>query len=178
MKKIITWIPIVIAGIILIWQEDLYFNTIWELKIGSLNIWEINRFLPSLILFAVLTGFYTLTLFFINKKKIQKSSFNSISLGTIAILSSLPIYLLLYINDSSANPKQEIVTYKITGFEMMSAGKRKEHYPSIFIDSGYPNKRISLKGYSKEFVYSKKEAMLTIRNGHFGWPVIDEIKLK
>lgn len=178
MKKFTRWIPFTIAILIVIWQEDLYFNTIWEFKIGSINLWEVNRILPNFILFTILTGLYFLIIFLTNKKKIRKNSFNTISLGTIAILSSLPFYLLLYINKSSTSEQLEMVTYKITGVEMMSGGKRKNNYPSIFIDLGYPNKRISLKGYSKEFVYSKKEVILILRNGYFGWPVIDDIKLK
>lgn len=178
MSKYYKWIPIIIAALIMIWQEDLYFNTIWELKIGSVNIWEINRLFPSLIAFVILTVIYALILLGVNKMKLTKASFNAISLGIIAILSSGSISMALYINKSTASTKQEIITYKITNYAMMSGRKTGKDYPSIFIDCGHPNKRISLRKYSKEFVYSKKEAVLKVRRGYFGWQVIDEIELK
>lgn len=178
MNKILKWTPAVIAALFMIWQENLYFKTIWELKIGSVNIWELNRLLPSLILFAILVGLYALILLLINKNRLSKSAFNSISLGIIAILSSVPIYLLLYINDAEKSSEQKTITYEITDYEMMSGGKYGKDYPSIFIDCGHPNKRLSLRGYSKESVYNKKKAILSVSEGYFGWDVIESINLE
>ena len=169
MRKYLKWIPLIIAVIFFIKQEELYFKTIWE----------INALLPSLILFIVLLILYLFILKLKGEKKLNESKYvNTLSLGIIATLSSSLIYMLLYINILKSETQEKIVKYKISNYDMMSGGKYSDNYPSIVIDTGKLNKRLPLKKYKKEYVYSKKEAILTIREGYLGWPIIDKIILK
>lgn len=178
MKKITTWTLWLIAAFLMLIQEKLYFKTIFEIKIGSLNIWELNRLFPSLLLFAYSTLFYCLILLLIDYKQFKKRFLNKIAFGVIAILSILPITAFLYINDRYASKQTTEQTYKINDFGMMGGGKSGKDYPAIFINEGTPNKRIPLKHYSKEYVYSKNYAILTTKQGYFGWLIIEDIKLE
>ncbi|MGY2132617.1 hypothetical protein ACW9KT_10330 [Hymenobacter sp. HD11105] len=178
MKEVIKWSLWIIVAITMMQQENLYFETICEFKFGSINIWEINRLLPALLLFGILICFYGLMLKYIYECEISKKYLNAYSLGILALLSSVSISIPLYINKELASSRKIKVVCTITYYEMMSGGKHSKSYPSIFINVGNPNKRLSLNGYDKGYVYSKKQAVLTLQKGYFGWPIITKIHLQ
>jgi hypothetical protein len=168
----------------MIFQEEYYFKTIWEINVFGYNIWEINRLLPSLILFILLSFVFLISQLIVRKvvkaevKQNNHIFFNALNSGIIAFLSALIIYIILYINFKDAYDQKIITEFKITGYDMMSGGDSRDDFPSIFINSGYPNKRLIFRQYTKEFVYSKKQACLTLKKGKLGYLIITDIKLK
>ena len=106
--------------------------------------------------------------------------FSTKTLGIIALVSTLSLCLLLFINAKLAgNHVVRTTKVAITKCGKTSGGRFGGSVPYVLIEMGKPNKSLYLSSsYSLSVVETKRFVVLSLKKGFFGWEVITTIELE